>query len=111
MEYLLTEHAKYDLLAEKAGKAIRVQVKTKTPTIEYKRQILYIGLQNVWADKKGNHITTRKKNDYDLLAIWCPDTKTAYYIADEHLGNNRYSFTLMLNDVGQKQKYTLRLQF
>jgi len=90
---LITEHAKYDLLAEKEGKMARVQVRSAklngNGSIETQ-------LRNTYADRHGCHARKRSVGDYDILAAYCPETKAVYFIPDEVLANTTTSFSLRL---------------
>jgi hypothetical protein len=89
---LITEHSKYDLLAEKDGRVVRVQVKYTAFKKDKKR--IEVKLASSWADRNGNHRRLREVGDYDVLAIYCPDTKECYFIKEEVLKSNVRSFTL-----------------
>jgi hypothetical protein len=99
----LTEHEKYDLLAEKDGKCIRVQVKYTTPV----ENTLRVQLSNSWQDRNGNHITTRKASDFDLLAIFNPFTKKMYFINGSEF-TNKSTITLRLKKSKNGQKLRTR---
>lgn len=95
---LITEHAKYDFLAEKDGRTIRVQVKSVSLSKKHvKVRALEAPLKNSWADKNGNHIIRRKKGDYELLVMWYAEGRKAYFITDEQLGDLKSSVTLILD--------------
>lgn len=85
---LITEHAKYDLLAEKDGKTHTVQVRHCSG-----EEAVSIKLSNSWADKKGNHTRYREKGDYTLLAVYVP-RKGVFFIKDEDIGDNSKSINL-----------------
>ena len=100
----ISEHTKYDLIAEKEGKIVRVQVRFTTQ----KNGKLNIRLSSVWSDKKGNHVVNRKSGDYDVLAVYCPNTDSAYYISD-NLFDNKKTITLSLTGSKNNQKKKVRL--
>lgn len=79
---LLTEHARYDLLAEKDGKMARVQVRSG----RLRDGAAEVSLRNSYADKSGCHIKVRSAGDYDFLAVYCPDTKDVYFLDEAMLG-------------------------
>lgn len=88
---LITEHAKYDLLAEKEAKMMRIQVRSvklnNSGAIE-------IPLRNTYADKHGCYARKRNAGDYDMLAAYCPETGKVYFIHDEILAGATSGFTL-----------------
>jgi len=90
---LITEHAKYDLLAEKTGKMIRVQVKTG----RLRNGSVRAQLRSIWSDKNGCHVRTRMEGDYDVLAVHCPDTGGVYFLEEKLLGLNGCEVNLRLS--------------
>jgi len=88
----LSEHTKYDLIAEKDGTCCRVQVRYTTP----KKNILLVKLRSSWADRNGTHDIKRKQGDYDILAIYNPASKTVYFLSDLSFLNET-SITLRLD--------------
>lgn len=80
----LSEHLKYDLIVEKEAKIKRVQVRFTSSV----KGAIPVKLKSSWSDKKGNHITKREKSDYDILAIFCPETMCVYYLKDEDFSNS-----------------------
>jgi PD-(D/E)XK nuclease superfamily protein len=88
----ITEHAKYDLFAEKSGVIFRIQVKY----VSAKNEKIEIKLESSWADKNGNHRRRRLQSDYDVLAAYCPDTDSCYFLKSEMLGSNGRSITVLI---------------
>lgn len=79
----ITEHASYDLIIEKEGVLLRVQVKyssCKNSTIRTK-------LKNSWCDKNGVHSKLRSIGDFDLLAVYCPETDKVYFLQSKDFNN------------------------
>ena len=72
----IEEDLPYDLIAECDFVCKRVQVRFCTPT----NGVLKVKLQSSWSDKKGNHYKQRKQNDYDVLAVYCPETDMVYFL-------------------------------
>ncbi len=79
----LSEHQRYDFIAEKDGICKRIQARYTTPNNE----VLVIKLKNSWADKNGNHIIKRQKGDFDYLAVFNPQNKKVYFISDDDFEN------------------------
>ena len=96
---LITEHARYDLLAEKNGKMIRVQVKTG----KLRNGGVRTQLRSIWSDKNGCHVRTRQAGDYDVLAIHCPQTGDVYFLREECLGSNGSEVNLKLSEPKNNQ--------
>jgi hypothetical protein len=72
----LTEHAPFDLVAYKAGSFLRVQVKYRSAvngTIELR-------FRSAWADGRGTHVVPMNKDEIDVVCIYCPDTRSCYYV-------------------------------
>lgn len=75
----VSDHLKYDLIAEMNGVLKRVQVRyTKLVN-----GVMQVKLKSVWSNQAGVHVVTRKKGDYDILAVYCPDTGKTYFMADK----------------------------
>jgi hypothetical protein len=96
---LLTEHAKYDLLAEKKGEMMRVQVKTG----RLRNGCVRAQLRSIWSDKHGCHVRRRQEGDYDVLAIHCPDTEDIYFLNELCLGVNSSEVNLRLTEPKNSQ--------
>lgn len=73
----LCEHLPFDLIAIGAsGQLKRVSVKFRSVI---KGAITFV-LRSSWADRHGTHVRNHSKADYDVLAIYCPDTGQCYFI-------------------------------
>ena len=79
----ISEHRKYDLIAEKDGVYKRVQVRYTTP----KNDALQVKLRSIWNDKHGTHFTKRKSGDFDVLAVFNPHDKCTYFVSDDNFSN------------------------
>lgn len=71
-----TEHAPFDLVAYKAGRFYRVQVKYRSA----RHGVIKLNLRSTWADRHGVHSTALDKDAVDAICIYCPDTDECYYI-------------------------------
>lgn len=85
----ISEHAAYDLFAEKNSKVHTVQVRYSTP----KEGKVEIKLKSSWADKNGNHTRKRTKGDYTMLAVYVPN-RGVFFVSDEQLGDCENSLVL-----------------
>lgn len=102
---LISEHAKYDLLAEKDGKVARVQVRSGKLKANGSIQIQ---LRNTYADKHGCYARNRCAGDYDILAAYCPDTRTVYFLTDEVLANTATAVSLRIEKTKNGQANGVR---
>lgn len=84
----ISESEKYDLIVEKNNICKTVQVKYSKI---YKGSIA-IKLKSIWTNSKGRQTRNRKKGDYDVIAIYCPDTNGVYYVRDKDFKNTNYLF-------------------
>lgn len=96
---LITEHAKYDLLAEKDGVCVRVQVKYCSPT----KNVLNVGIRNSWADTHGSHCSKRKDSDYDVLAVYSPEGNSVYFLNEIDFKECTTMVTLKLDSEAKKK--------
>ena len=76
----LTEHAPFDIVAYKNQEFRRIQVKYKAAKNE---ECIEVNLRSCWADKNGNHVVPLDKSEVDIIAIYCPETDSCYYIKTE----------------------------
>jgi len=74
----ISEHLKYDLIAEKDGVLKRVQVRHAKAI----NGSMSVKLRSIWSNRAGNHVVVRKKGDFDILAAYCPETGKTYFIDD-----------------------------
>jgi hypothetical protein len=89
---LITERAAYDLLAEKLGQVIRVQVRHAA----LRGDVLIAELGNSWADRNGSHSKKREPGRYDVLALFSTATNQTYFVRDEQIGSNARGLSLRL---------------
>ena len=85
----ISESERYDLIAEKNNICKTVQVRytgLHNGRIEIK-------LKSVWTNSEGYQVRNRQQNDFDILAIYCPDTQKNYYL-DASQFKNGNSITL-----------------
>jgi hypothetical protein len=87
----LTEHAPYDLFAEKDGVVHTVQVRYATPT----RNAIRVTLSASWADKSGNHRRGRTKGRFSVLAVYAPG-EGVFFLPEKSIGDNCREITLRL---------------
>lgn len=71
-----TEHAAFDLVAYRAGRFDRVQVKYRA----VRRGGVTVEFRSVWNDRHGTHAVPVDKAEVDVLCICCPDTDECYYV-------------------------------
>jgi hypothetical protein len=83
----LTEHAPFDLVAYLDTSFYRVQVKYRRLT----RGSVNVEFMSTWADRHGIHKRPMPRDQVDVVAIYCPDTRDTYYI---NPGDFRGSVTL-----------------
>ena len=74
----LSEHNPYDLIAEKAGKCFKIQVKYRKIT---KNGTIRLRPFNVWSDLNGRHHTKINLKRIDFYAVFIPDIKKCFYIS------------------------------
>jgi Protein of unknown function (DUF3257). len=102
---LLTEHARYDLLAEKNGKFIKVQVRY----VVSEKDRIPVKLVSKWRTSSGNKRIVRQQGDYDILAVFCPCTKKVYFVSEQELGTNLTGITLRLKPTNKANGRKVRM--
>lgn len=72
----VTEHAPFDLVAYGSGSFYRVQVKFRAAS-NGRVQVAFV---SSWADRHGTHKRPMSRDEVDVIAIYCPDTRECYYV-------------------------------
>lgn len=81
----LSEHLPFDLVAVKQdGTLMRVSVKYRA----LKKGSLYVAFSSSYSDSHGVHTKAIDKSLIDLLAIYCPETATVYYVDPSKFDKN-----------------------
>ncbi len=88
----LSEHLPFDLVIYKNFEFKRVQVKYKSS----KENVIRIDLRSCWSDKNGSHSSNPDGKEIDIIAIYCPETNTCYYIKMQDLNKDQSQFSLRL---------------
>ena len=89
----LTEHSPFDIVAYKNGKFTRIQVRYCTAKNTAKGPKIEVRLRNSWNDRYGTHWRDMDKQNVDMLAIYCPQTRQCSYVDPKTV---RKSLTLRL---------------
>jgi hypothetical protein len=100
----LTEHALYDLFAEKGGVVHTVQVRYATRS----RGVIRVPLSTSYADRRGNHRRARRAGAFSLLAVYSPGNGV-FFVAAECLGTNCREICLRLEPARNGQLKNIRL--
>lgn len=72
----MTEHAPFDLVAYKAERFLRVQVKYRAAV----NGAITLPFVSSWADRHGTHSVPVDKSAIDVVCLYCPDTRQCYYL-------------------------------
>jgi len=75
----ISEHLRYDLIAEKNGNMKRVQVKYCTE----RSGVVEVPLRSIWTGRNKVHKTLRRGMEYDVLAVYIPIHNIICYISDK----------------------------
>jgi hypothetical protein len=81
----LTEHAAFDIVAYKAQKFHRIQVKYRKLDRTGKLEVKF---STSWADRHGTHTVPIDKDEVDYYCVYCPDTDECYYLTPKEFGSN-----------------------
>ena len=100
----LTEHAPYDLFAEKGGELHTVQVRYVAP----REDVIYVKLSTSWADRNGNHRRRRSAGQFSLLAIYSPG-RGVFFLKDSELGDNGQCVCLRFSPAKNNQRCGVRM--
>jgi hypothetical protein len=81
----LSEHAPFDLVGYRDGKFVRVQVKYRALSTSGAIEVQF---RSSWSDSNGTYARPLDKAEIDVLCIYCPDTRTCYYIDPKQFGRS-----------------------
>ena len=95
-----TEHAPFDLVAYRAARFLRIQVRYA----KARRGRVEVHFSTSYADRTGNHRRKLDRSHVDVVCVYCPDTGACYYIEAEDGG----SATLRLSDAANGQRLNVR---
>ena len=100
----LTEHAPYDLFAEKDGVVHTVQVRYAASNGDRIR----VSLSASWGDRYGNHRRNRVRGQFSLLAVYSP-SHGVYFMSDHCIGGNCREIVLRLTSARNGQHRKVRM--
>lgn len=79
----ISEHSRVDLVAELNGLLKKIQVKSG----RLRDGSIIVDLRSSWSNKSGSYSIKRDKDDYDILAVYCPQNNKCYFIDMEKIEN------------------------
>jgi hypothetical protein len=103
----ISESQKYDLIAEKDNKCKTVQVRYSS----LKDGSIYIKLRSIWTNGNGTQYRSRKKDDFDVLAVFCPDTKEVYFLDGQKFSNGIAVFLRVDEPKANKSKCRMTKEY
>lgn len=92
----LSEHLPFDLVAfnQDSDKLYRIQSKYKKVT----NGKIAVSLRTSYATKEGNFSNRYKDNAFDVLAVYCPDIDSVFYISSEDVSHLDNSVTFKIEE-------------
>jgi hypothetical protein len=79
----ISEHLPFDLIAiHPSGLTLKVSVKYRVMRTS---GTVRVDARSVWNDRNGTHHRPHGPGDYDVVAIYCPDTDECYYVLASEL--------------------------
>lgn len=78
-----TEHAPFDLVAYDGQRFYRVQVKYRAAV----EGAIHLVFKSFWNDRHGTHMIRMDKSEVDVVCVYCPDTRTCYYVDPKTFGS------------------------
>jgi hypothetical protein len=79
-----TEHAPFDLIAYIDELFFRIQVKFRSSLCGSVKVVF----ESSWADRHGTHKRPMPRNEVDVVAIYCPETRYCYYVDPSRFGRS-----------------------
>lgn len=88
----ISEHLPFDIVvfSEVSGKLYKVQVKYKAMV----RGVVQVPLKTSFYGKTGSVTKRYKDDDFDIIAIYCPDINSCAYLRSEDIKNLSTTVTL-----------------
>ena len=78
----ISEHLPFDCIGiSPQGALVRISVKYR----EVKAGRVEVRLRSSWADRNGSHNKNHSPTDYDVTAIYCPDSGACYYVVNSEV--------------------------
>lgn len=106
---LISEHLPFDLIAINPDTAELRKLQIKYCSLKADGKII-VSLRSSYADRHGSHINHVDRSQFDAYAIFCPETKSIYYINCCEIPNNLASgFTLRIET--PKNNQTIGINF
>jgi len=102
----MTEHAPFDVVAYKAGRFYRVQVRYRSLKLN---GFLQVSLRTAWNDRHGTHTALLNRNEVDIVCVYCPETDKCYYIRPPLA--NKTGFILRVTPTKNRQSWSRRVHF
>ncbi len=97
----ISEHMPFDLIAVSPDLQLcRVQCKYRTLTDD---SHLRISLSGSYSDGKHTYTKPYNLSEFDMLAIYCPDTCTVYYISTKEIKSKNISLRMTPSKNGQRK--------
>ncbi|HET9773205.1 MAG TPA: group I intron-associated PD-(D/E)XK endonuclease [Acidimicrobiia bacterium] len=79
----ISEHLPFDLIAiHPNGTTLKVSVKYRVMRAS---GTVRVDSRSIWNDRNGTHHRPHRPGDYDVVAIYCPDTDECYYVLASEL--------------------------
>ena len=92
-------------MVDETGKLARTQVKYRAA----KDGVVEVGLRSIWSDRNGVHTKTPSYDQFDAVAVFCPNTTCVYYVLASELSGIRSSFVIRLSPSEDGQTKRVRL--
>ena len=103
---LLSEHLPFDLIAVSPdGQLSRLSVKYRAVVSD----LIVVNMSSCWADKHGVHRTRANKRAFDAVAVYCPTSRSVYYLRVHEFATNVHSVSLRLAPARNGQTCGVRM--
>ena len=100
----ISEHMPFDCIGVSPQNDIaRIQVKY----LAKRKGCLNVSLRSTWVDKHGTHVSMHDKNEYEIVAVYCPDNNKCYYINRNEIDGS--TFVIRIDETKNKQKKLVHL--
>jgi hypothetical protein len=103
----LAEHLPFDLVVycKQKDRFYKVQCKYKKKT----RGVISMNLTTSYSSNNKCHTSRYADVSYDIMAIYCPDTDSVYYISDKETKHLSSGFTLRVDEARNCNNKLVRL--
>lgn len=102
----MSEHLPFDIVAYDPASDDFYKVQCKYSKLSNKNTV-YVKLVTSYATQHGSFSSRYKKNSFDVIATYCPEMSSVYYISSEFADTYKSGITLRTESASNKQEVSV----